>query len=158
VRACQCTACLGSVAILTMASLAVTSSHCVCGVRSSDRKHLTPTPTKAIHYLALGILVPLLLSILANSSSLTCKGGSANVGMIMDWCKHMGHPTSTGRCHHWNTFDMVYGSCIQFSAARDAPWHQFSEKLLCAWLIATNVVSCCTTCNGGVSDFTLCEA
>jgi len=158
VRACQCTACLGCVAILTTASLAVTLSRRVCGVRSSDRKHLTPTLTKAIHYLALGILVPSLLSILANSSSLTCEGGSANVGMIMDWCERMGHPTSTGRCHHWNAFDTVYSGCIQFSTARDAPWHQFSEELLCAWPIAANIVSCCTTCNGRVSDFALCEA
>jgi len=65
---------------------------------------------------------------------------------------------TTGHSHSQNAFDAVYSGCILFSAARDAPWRQLGRDPLHAWLIADDVVSHCTTCNGGVSDFAPCEA
>lgn len=91
---------------------------------------------QALHYLALGILVPSLLSIFANPVSLTYEGGAANVGMIMDWRELAGRPTSVSRSHGWNAFDAVYSGGIQFSASRNAPWRQLGGDPLRAWLIA----------------------
>ena len=65
---------------------------------------------------------------------------------------------TAGCSHSQNTFDAVYSGCILFSAARDAPWCQLSRDPLHTWLIADDVVSHCTTCNGGVSDFVPHEA
>ena len=124
VRACQRTACLGCVAILMTASLAVASSRRVCGVRSSDSKHTQLQLRPSLLYLALGTLTPSLLSTFANSSSLTCKGSSANVSMIIDWRDLVGCPTSTSRSHSRNAFDAVYSGCTQFSTAGDTPWRQ----------------------------------
>jgi len=105
-RACRHTACLGCVTILTMVSLAVVSLRCVCGVRSSYSKHTTPTP-KALHYLTLGILVPLLLSTFANLSSLTYEGSSTDVSRIMDWHELAGCPTSIGVVEMLSTQSIV---------------------------------------------------
>ena len=91
---------------------------------------------QALHYLALGILVPSLLSIFANPVSLAYEGGAANVGMIMDWRELAGRPTSISRSRGWNAFDAVYSGGIQFSASRNAPWRQLGGDPLRAWLIA----------------------
>ena len=91
---------------------------------------------QALHYLALGILVPSLLTIFANPSSLAYEGGPASVGMIMDWRELAGRPTSIGRSRGWNAFDAVYSGGIEFSASKDAPLRQLGGDPLRGWLIA----------------------
>lgn len=91
---------------------------------------------QALHYLALGILVPSLLTTFANASSLAYEGGPANVGMIMDWRELAGRPTSIGRSRGWNAFDAVYSGGIAFSASKDAPWRELGGDPLRGWLIA----------------------
>ncbi|KAG5734751.1 hypothetical protein E4T56_gene15464 [Termitomyces sp. T112] len=51
---------------------------------------------QTLHYLTLSVLVPSLLAIFAEPTSLTYEGGAANIGMIMDWREMAGRPTVRG--------------------------------------------------------------
>ncbi|KAI6149622.1 integral membrane protein S linking to the trans Golgi network-domain-containing protein [Pisolithus tinctorius] len=51
---------------------------------------------QTLHYLVLSVLIPPLLSLFAEPSSLLYEGGAANVGMIMDWREMAGKPTVRG--------------------------------------------------------------
>ncbi|OBZ74022.1 Protein SYS1 [Grifola frondosa] len=48
---------------------------------------------QTLHYITLAVLIPPLLTIFAEPSSLEYEGGAANVGMIMDWREMAGKPT-----------------------------------------------------------------
>ncbi|KZT56827.1 hypothetical protein CALCODRAFT_302704 [Calocera cornea HHB12733] len=50
---------------------------------------------QTLHYLTLALLLPLLLSFLTDARYLEYLGGSATVGMILDWRELAGRPTST---------------------------------------------------------------
>ncbi|KAF9647689.1 hypothetical protein BDM02DRAFT_3061437, partial [Thelephora ganbajun] len=62
---------------------------------------------QTIHYLALSVLIPPLLSLFAEPNSLNYEGGATNVGVVMDWREMAGRPTVQG----WNREDRwdVYG-------------------------------------------------
>lgn len=51
---------------------------------------------QTLHYLTLSIIIPPLLSLFADPTSLNYEGGPANVGMIMDWREMAGRPTVRG--------------------------------------------------------------
>ncbi|KAG6879050.1 hypothetical protein C0992_005539 [Termitomyces sp. T32_za158] len=51
---------------------------------------------QTLHYLTLSVLVPPLLAVFAEPTSLAYEGGAANVGMIMDWREMAGRPTVRG--------------------------------------------------------------
>jgi protein SYS1 len=48
---------------------------------------------QALHYLALCVLIPPLLSLFTNSEALEYEGGAATVSMVMDWREMAGLPT-----------------------------------------------------------------
>ncbi|KAG6889759.1 hypothetical protein C0995_014686 [Termitomyces sp. Mi166 len=52
--------------------------------------------SQTLHYLTLSVLVPPLLAIFAEPTSITYEGGAANIGMIMDWREMAGRPTVRG--------------------------------------------------------------
>lgn len=61
---------------------------------------------QCLHYLTLATLIPPLLAVFAEPTSLEYEGGSANVGMLMDWREMAGRPTFR-RLHgedRWNSF------------------------------------------------------
>lgn len=49
---------------------------------------------QTLHYLTMAMLLPPLLTIFAEPTSLEYEGGASNVGMIMDWRQMAGRPTS----------------------------------------------------------------
>ncbi|KAH7920908.1 hypothetical protein BV22DRAFT_1020360 [Leucogyrophana mollusca] len=51
---------------------------------------------QTLHYLTLSVLIPPLLSMFAEPSSLVHEGGAVNVGMVMDWREMAGRPTVRG--------------------------------------------------------------
>ncbi|KAF5354552.1 hypothetical protein D9758_011203 [Tetrapyrgos nigripes] len=51
---------------------------------------------QTLHYLALSIFIPPLLSFFAEPLSLEYAGGASNVGMVMDWREMAGRPTIRG--------------------------------------------------------------
>ncbi|GLB41534.1 putative integral membrane protein S linking to the trans Golgi network [Lyophyllum shimeji] len=51
---------------------------------------------QTLHYLTLSVLIPPLLSLFAEATSLNYEGGAASVGMIMDWREMAGRPTVRG--------------------------------------------------------------
>ncbi|KAG9313220.1 integral membrane protein S linking to the trans Golgi network-domain-containing protein [Chiua virens] len=51
---------------------------------------------QTLHYLTLSLLIPPLLALFAEPTSLVYEGGAANVGMIMDWREMAGQPTVRG--------------------------------------------------------------
>ncbi|KAF8075246.1 integral membrane protein S linking to the trans Golgi network-domain-containing protein [Lyophyllum atratum] len=51
---------------------------------------------QTLHYLTLSILIPPLLGLFAEATSLNYEGGAANIGMIMDWREMAGRPTVRG--------------------------------------------------------------
>ncbi|KAG8221120.1 integral membrane protein S linking to the trans Golgi network-domain-containing protein, partial [Butyriboletus roseoflavus] len=51
---------------------------------------------QTLHYLTLSLLIPPLLTVFAESTSLMYEGGAANVGMVMDWREMAGQPTVRG--------------------------------------------------------------
>ncbi|PFH50951.1 hypothetical protein AMATHDRAFT_60136 [Amanita thiersii Skay4041] len=67
---------------------------------------------QSLHYLTLSILVPPLLSIIAEPISLNYEGGAANVGMIMDWREMAGRPTVRWAygSERWNSYTWVWSS------------------------------------------------
>ncbi|GJE93849.1 hypothetical protein PsYK624_100130 [Phanerochaete sordida] len=62
---------------------------------------------QTLHYVTLAVLLPPLLALFAESSSLEYEGGAANVGMIMDWRHMAGRPTSTST-DPWATLNSVW--------------------------------------------------
>jgi hypothetical protein len=61
---------------------------------------------QALHYLTLSILVPPLLIFFCDPYALEYEGGTANVGMIMDWREIAGRQTIGGGVgvSGWNVF------------------------------------------------------
>jgi len=51
---------------------------------------------QSLHYLTLSVFIPPLLAVFAEPKSLNFEGGTANVGMIMDWREMAGRPTVRG--------------------------------------------------------------
>ncbi|KIP05560.1 hypothetical protein PHLGIDRAFT_74075 [Phlebiopsis gigantea 11061_1 CR5-6] len=62
---------------------------------------------QTLHYVTLAFLIPPLLSLFAEPSSLDYEGGATNVGMIMDWRQMAGRPTSTSS-DPWATLNSVW--------------------------------------------------
>ena len=114
---------------------------------------------QTIHYLALSVLVPPLLSFFAESNSLNYEGGAANIGtpcrfdvrctgsdskhlrlagMVMDWREMAGRPTVQG----WNREDKwdVYGGAwsggrkFDLKGAGDHEWSGIDP--IRGWIIA----------------------
>jgi len=67
---------------------------------------------QSIHYLALCLIIPPLLTLLADPYALAYEGGAANVGMIMDWREMVGRPTMSGlqgeNTRGWSAFRGAY--------------------------------------------------
>ena len=77
-----------------VSSSGIVASCLWCEVKSQQTHN--SNSDEALHYLTLGVLVPSLLSIFTNPSSLTYEGGSTNASRIMDWRELTGHPTAIG--------------------------------------------------------------
>ncbi|KAF8336234.1 integral membrane protein S linking to the trans Golgi network-domain-containing protein [Amanita rubescens] len=67
---------------------------------------------QSLHYLTLAILVPPLLSMFAESTSLNYEGGAANVGMVMDWREMAGVPTVRWAygTERWSSYTWAWSS------------------------------------------------
>ncbi|KAK2467356.1 hypothetical protein APHAL10511_000591 [Amanita phalloides] len=67
---------------------------------------------QSLHYLTLSILVPPLLAVFAEPSSLEYEGGAANVGMVMDWREMAGIPTVRWAygSERWNSYTWAWSS------------------------------------------------
>ncbi|KAI0924342.1 hypothetical protein AcW2_005245 [Taiwanofungus camphoratus] len=94
---------------------------------------------QTLHYLTLSILVPPMLSVFAESSSLEYEGGAANVGMVMDWREMAGRSTSRtsqGR-DSWSSWNTVWSGGKQVGSG-DLQGGQWDGKIdpLRGWLIA----------------------
>ncbi|THH16682.1 hypothetical protein EW146_g3999 [Bondarzewia mesenterica] len=99
---------------------------------------------QCLHYLTLAVLIPPLLALFAEPSSLECAGGSANVGMLMDWREMAGRPTFR-RLHgedRWNSFTGAWsggkkvaeGAWYGGIADRSDPWRGW--VLAICWMLA----------------------
>lgn len=51
---------------------------------------------QTLHYLTLSLLIPPLLSLFAEPTSLVYEGGASSIGMIMDWRELAGRETVRG--------------------------------------------------------------
>jgi hypothetical protein len=67
---------------------------------------------QSLHYLTLSVLIPPLLSIFAEPSSLNYEGGAANVGMVMDWREMAGVPTVRWAygSERWSSYTWAWSS------------------------------------------------
>ncbi|KAH9945745.1 integral membrane protein S linking to the trans Golgi network-domain-containing protein [Amylocystis lapponica] len=94
---------------------------------------------QTLHYLTLAVLVPPLLTIFAESSSLEYYGGAANVGMVMDWRELAGRPASraTQGDSPWSSFNPVWsgGKQVGSGDVQEGQWDGRVDPIR-SWIIA----------------------
>jgi len=93
---------------------------------------------QTLHYLTMALLVPPLLFLFAEKSSLEYEGGAANVGMVMDWRQMAGRPTARAlRDGSWATLHAVWsgGKQVGLEGEQVGQWDGRTDPIR-GWVIA----------------------
>ncbi|KAF9224136.1 hypothetical protein BS17DRAFT_795655 [Gyrodon lividus] len=92
---------------------------------------------QTLHYLTLSVLIPPLLAVFAEPSSLTYEGGAANVGMIMDWREMASRPTVRGMQgeERWSSYYGAWSGGKQVGSGWDGRWDGRGDPIR-GWVIA----------------------
>ncbi|KAF9030375.1 hypothetical protein BDZ89DRAFT_911077, partial [Hymenopellis radicata] len=89
---------------------------------------------QTLHYLTLSLLVPPLLAIFAEPSSLNYEGGAANVGMVMDWREMAGRSTIRGIGDRWDQYSWVWSGGMKVGTDREGA--MIGVDQVRGWIIA----------------------
>jgi len=95
---------------------------------------------QTLHYLTLSLLVPPLLAIFAEPTSLMYEGGATNVGMIMDWREMAGQPTVRGLQgeERWSSYYGAWSGGKQVGGGwEDGRWDGRTDPIR-GWVIAAS--------------------
>ncbi|KAH9913085.1 integral membrane protein S linking to the trans Golgi network-domain-containing protein [Epithele typhae] len=100
---------------------------------------------QTLHYLSLSLLVPPLLVIFADPTSLEYEGGAANVGMILDWREMAGRPTTRALPGEgpWSAWNAVWsgGRQVGLGSAQQGGLRSFDPVrcwlIVACWLVAS---------------------
>ncbi|KAJ7598828.1 integral membrane protein S linking to the trans Golgi network-domain-containing protein [Mycena floridula] len=95
---------------------------------------------QTLHYLTLSLIIPPLLALFAEPTSLMHEGGAASVGMIMDWREMAGHPTVRGM-QGWKAYSWAWigGKKFGFTELRE---HGGLDPIR-GWIIAFCWIAAC---------------
>lgn len=102
---------------------------------------------QTLHYLTLSIIVPPLLAIFSEPSSLIYQGGAANVGMIMDWREMAGRPTvrhgGIPGEQRWSLYGSAWSGGKQVGVGLDAGHMSEGMDATRGWIIALCWLAAC---------------
>jgi len=95
---------------------------------------------QTLHYLTLSLLIPPLLAVFAEPTSLMYEGGAANVGMLMDWREMAGQPAVRGVQgeERWSSYYGAWSGGKQVGAGwEDGRWDGRTDPIR-SWIIAAS--------------------
>jgi len=94
---------------------------------------------QTLHYLTLSVLIPPLLTMFADSSSLLYEGGAASVGMVMDWREMAGRPTVRGMPgDRWSSYAGAWSGGKKvgyYDGGNEIYWEGLTDPMR-GWIIA----------------------
>ncbi|KAI9567076.1 integral membrane protein S linking to the trans Golgi network-domain-containing protein [Boletus coccyginus] len=95
---------------------------------------------QTLHYLTLSFLIPPLLAVFAEPTSLMYEGGAANVGMVMDWREMAGQPTVCGvQCgERWGSYYGAWSSGKQVGSGWEGGRWDGRTDPIRGWVIAAS--------------------
>ncbi|KAF9233856.1 integral membrane protein S linking to the trans Golgi network-domain-containing protein [Melanogaster broomeanus] len=101
---------------------------------------------QTLHYLTLSVLIPPLLAVFAEPSSLMYEGGASNVGMIMDWREMASRPTVRGMTgeERWSSYYGAWSGGKQVGGGwMDGGWDGRADPIR-GWVIAACWMIACS--------------